>query len=79
MAKQKSMKKTIIITAIVSLLVGVALTILGYFVYAVVKMQSQVDQNTATISQIVDFLNKATAKSGTTQPTTVVPATTTKK
>jgi Tfp pilus assembly protein PilE len=64
------MKKQIIITAVVSLIVGVLLTVLGYFVYTVIKIQTQVNQNTATLVQIVDFLNKANAQSATTAQTT---------
>jgi Tfp pilus assembly protein PilE len=64
------MKKQIIITAVVSLIVGVLLTVLGYFVYTVIKIQAQVNQNTATLVQIVDFLNKANAQSATTAQTT---------
>ena len=60
------MKKQIIITAVISLIVGILLTVLGYFVYTVIKMQTQVNQNTATLVQIVDFLNKANAQSATT-------------
>ena len=56
--KNMSMKKTIIITSIISLILGAVIAISVYFVYVVVKMQAQVNQNTANIAQIVDFLNK---------------------
>jgi cell division protein FtsL len=46
--------KNIIITVIVTALVMVT----GYFVFVVVKMQSQVNSNTANLNQIVEFLNK---------------------
>ena len=65
--ENKKMKKTIIITAVVSLIVGVILTIVGYFVYVVVRMQTQVNQNTTTLIQIVDFINKANAQTATTK------------
>jgi len=61
------MQKQIIITAVVSLIVGVILTIVGYFVYVVVRMQTQVNQNTTTLIQIVDFINKANAQTATTK------------
>jgi len=48
------MKKTIIITALVTACIMVT----GYFVYVVVKMNNQVASNTATINQVVEFLNK---------------------
>ena len=48
------MKKTIIVTAIVTALVMIT----AYFVFVVVKMQKQVNSNTAAINQVVNFLNK---------------------
>jgi hypothetical protein len=55
------MKKQIVITAVLSLLVGVILTAVGYSVYLVVSMEAQVRSNTATINEIVTFLQNATA------------------
>ncbi len=52
-------RKAIIITAIISLILGAAIALSSYFVYyVVIRMHDQVNQNTANISQIVDFLNK---------------------
>jgi hypothetical protein len=49
----------IIITAVISLILGIAITITGYSVYVVVQIQKQTNINTATISEIVKFLNQA--------------------
>ena len=54
--------KQIIIISIVSLLVGALLVLEGYFVYTVIRTQNQVAQNTATLNQIVQFLNSQIAK-----------------
>ena len=51
------MKKIIIITAVISLSLGIVFTITGYFVYKVVKMQEQLNTNTQGINQIVNYLN----------------------
>lgn len=59
------MKKQIVVTAIVSLLIGVILTAIGYSVYLVVSMEAQVRNNSLAIEQIVGFLNKATAPATT--------------
>jgi len=56
------MKKIIIITSLIALVLGSVLTISGFFVYKVVKLQSQVAQNTTAITQIVNFLNGEIAK-----------------
>ena len=61
-----NMKKTIIITSIISLILGAVIAISAYFVYIVIKMQNQVNQNTTNIAQIVDFLNKNTQAPETT-------------
>ena len=55
------MKKAIIIS-IISLVAGMILVLGGYFVYTVIRTQTQVVQNTATISQIVQFFNSQIAK-----------------
>ena len=55
------MQKAIIIS-IISLVTGALLVLTGYFVYTVIKTQNQVAQNTATLSQIVQFLNGEIAK-----------------
>jgi uncharacterized membrane protein len=59
------MKKTILIS-IISLLAGVILVLTSYFVYTVIKTQQKVEQNTATLSQIVQFLNEQISKSNPT-------------
>jgi flagellar biogenesis protein FliO len=48
---------------IIGVAIGIALAVVGYCAYVVVKMQTQLNANTNTIVQIVDFLNKATATS----------------
>jgi len=45
--------KNIIITVIITSVVLVT----GYFVYTVIKMQKQLDTNTKSVEQIVNFLN----------------------
>jgi flagellar basal body-associated protein FliL len=55
------MKKAILIS-IISLVAGALLVLEGYFVYTVIRTQNQVEKNTATISQIVQFLNSQVAK-----------------
>jgi len=55
------MKKTIIVSS-VSLVVGVLLVLGGYFVYTVIKMGQRVEQNTAGIGQIVQFINEQISK-----------------
>jgi len=52
------MKKSIIVTAIVSLIVGALLVVVGYFVYVVVNMRAEVAQNTQVLGQVVNFLNQ---------------------
>jgi hypothetical protein len=61
------MKKIIIITSLIALVLGSVLTISGFFVYKVVKLQSQVAQNTTAINQIVQFLNGEIAKNNSAQ------------
>jgi flagellar basal body-associated protein FliL len=56
----------IVTVSIVSLLVGALLVLTGYFVYTVIKTQQKVEQNTATLSQIVQFLNEQISKSNPT-------------
>lgn len=55
------MKKTIIITASISLLLGIVLTVTSYFVYTVIQIKKQTIINTQDISKIVEYLNKVTA------------------
>jgi hypothetical protein len=52
------MKKTIVTTSIISIIVGILLAVIGYFVYIVISMRAQVNQNSIAITQIVDFINK---------------------
>ena len=59
------MKKAILIS-IISLVTGALLVLTGYFVYTVIKTQQKVEQNTATLSQIVQFLNEQISKSNPT-------------
>lgn len=60
------MKKTILIS-FVSLVAGIVLVLVGYFVYSVIKTQNQVARNTVAIDQIVSFLQKATTPATTTK------------
>jgi flagellar basal body-associated protein FliL len=69
------MKKQIVITAIIGILVGVVLTAVGYSVYIVVSMQTQVRNNSIAIEQIVNFLNKAITPATTGNTSSATPAT----
>lgn len=51
------MNKIIINTAIISLTLGIVFTVSGLFIYKVIKMQAQLDQNTAVLKQVTDYLN----------------------
>ena len=64
------MKKSIIVTAIVSLIVGALLVVVGYFVYVVVNMRAQVTQNTQVLGQVVNFLNQNIQAQQVSTPTT---------
>jgi len=55
------MKKTIIISAI-SLVTGIILVLIGYFVFTVIKTQQKVEQSFMAINQIVNFLNSQIKK-----------------
>ena len=67
--KNMSTKKTVIVTALISLILGAVIALSAYFIYIVVKMQNQVNQNTSTISQIVNFLNSNIQGQQNTTPT----------
>jgi hypothetical protein len=53
-----NMKKPIIITAIISIVIGIIIAVTGYFIYTVINMRAQVNQNTQVLGQVVDFINK---------------------
>jgi hypothetical protein len=59
------MQKAIIIS-IISLVTGALLVLTGYFVYTVIKMGQKVEQNTATLVQVVNFLHEQISKSNPT-------------
>jgi hypothetical protein len=43
---------------IITIIVTTCVLVTGYFVFVVVSMKSQLNQNTANIAQVVNFLNK---------------------
>jgi len=54
--------KKIITISIVSLVTGVLIVLTGYFVYSVVKINTQVNTNSQVLSEIVSYLNSQIAQ-----------------